>query len=150
MPTASGEALALDELTQRTPPVLIAATEVQRLNAIIHNNPHILFLRLLARQLFHIYPRGKGHRPRCRVSLRLLSTLHSGIRERLRVVVQAERGKNASHVVVVAKVGVDFAVEGKCRWIRVQSAVDVADELDWFLSQSREQFADVADALCGS
>lgn len=76
--------------------------------------------------------------------------LHGGIGKRLRRIVQPERGQDARHVVVVAEVGVDLAVDGEGSGIGVERAVDVSDELDGGLGEAGEELGDVADALGGS
>lgn len=146
-PTTPRKAQTIHKRTERASSQPITTTLLQRLHTIIDNHSNHLLLLPTTLQLLKIRSRSERHSPRSTVPTGLLSLDHSRVWQRRSPVVEAQRGEDGGHVVVVAEISVESAIQWEGCGVGVEGAVDGGFVVDGLAGEAGDELVGEADAL---
>ncbi len=95
-----------DKFTQRTLAQSVTITLRQRLYSVIHYHTHEFFRFAMTLQLLDIRPCSERYSPSRAITLGCPKLNNCAIRQQFGVIVQPQRGKDGSHVIIVAEIGI--------------------------------------------
>ena len=148
---------SLHKPLQHTPTIPIRAAELEINHPIINQHPHQLRARdplelLIIAETRHpldVGARGERHAPSRAVSAVAGREGHRA-RERGRAVVQAKRGEDGRHVVVVAEIRIQSPSQREGARVRVEGRIGAGVVLDEGVGEAGEELVGEADALGGA
>jgi hypothetical protein len=146
-PIGARETKTTNELAKRATPQPVPTALFQGLHAVIDNDAHELFGLAATLQFLEVRSRSERRGPRGAVASCILGFHDRGIREGRRGVIQAERGEDGGHVVVVGEVCVERAAEGEGGFAGIEGAVGRGVVVYGLVGQAGDELVGEAYAL---